>query len=133
MSTHWRIASDGVPQGSILVLLLFLLYINHLTLTIQPCATPVLFADDTCIIIKNNNRNDFLKNCREIFTRLNIWFINDLFLNYEKTNFLQCRTKNSSGLGVNLKFNNKTVDNKNQTKLLGIILDSSLKWSEQMN
>jgi hypothetical protein len=74
-----------------------------------------------------------LTNCRETFTKLNIWFIsNELVLIYEKTNFLQFRTKNSCSLDINLSFDNKTIENKIQTKFLGIILDSTLKWSEHI-
>jgi hypothetical protein len=84
-SNNWRIVSHGVPQGSILGPLLFFLYINDLPSILQPYATHVLFADDTSIILKNNTTNDFLKNCRETFTELNLWFVsNELFLNYEK-------------------------------------------------
>jgi hypothetical protein len=35
-------------------------------------------------------------------------------------------------LDINLSFDNKTIENKNQTKFLGIILDSTLKWSEHI-
>jgi hypothetical protein len=95
---------------------------------------PVLFADDTSIILKNNTTNDFLKTCGETFTKLNIWLIsNELFLlNYEKTNFLQFRTKNLCTLDINLTFDNKTIENKTQIKFLGIILDSTLTWSEHI-
>jgi mannose/fructose/N-acetylgalactosamine-specific phosphotransferase system component IID len=108
-----------VSQGSILGPLLFLLYINDLTLILQKCATPVLFADDTSIIIKNNNRSDFLKHCGEIFTQLNIWLINNRI-------FLQFRTKNSHTIDINFKFNNKSIQYESKN-FLEILLESTLK------
>ena len=43
----------GVPQGFVLGLLLFLIYVNNITNTVKN--TPRLFADDTCLLISHNN------------------------------------------------------------------------------
>jgi len=53
--SEWELVTDGVPQGSILGPLFFLLYINDLPNTISDLSTPILFADDTSLIISNPN------------------------------------------------------------------------------
>jgi hypothetical protein len=52
---EWKRSSHGVLQGSILGPLLFLLYINDLPTILYNISVPVLFADDTSVIITNIN------------------------------------------------------------------------------
>jgi hypothetical protein len=49
LSSNWETSKSGVPQGSILRPLLFIIYINDLPLGINTYSKPVLFADDKCI------------------------------------------------------------------------------------
>jgi len=124
----------GVPQRSLLGLLLLLISINDLPLILERYSFPVLIADDTSVIIIDTNSTNFLSNSREIFPQLNKWLCaNLLLLNYDKTNFLHFRTKNSLILDAKLEYNNKSLGTKLDTKFLGIIMDSTLQWKAHID
>jgi hypothetical protein len=80
----------GVPQGSVLGQLLFLIYINDIPLTINKLANLLLFADDTSIIISNMNPEEFKNITNSVMTELIHWFQSNLLtLSCNKTQFLQ--------------------------------------------
>jgi len=61
-----------VPQGSILrTLFFFLLYINYLPNIITDPLKPVLFADDTSVIIANLSSSEFKKDISNIIDDIN--------------------------------------------------------------
>ena len=82
------------PQGSILGPLFFLPYINDVANIIADSSKPVLFADDTSIIIANPRPSKFKEDINNIIDNMNDWFrSNSLSLNFDKTYFLQFRSK----------------------------------------
>jgi hypothetical protein len=62
--SKWEIVTDGVPQESLLGSLLFLLYVNDILHVISDISNPILYADDTSLIITNSDNQMFEKNIK---------------------------------------------------------------------
>jgi len=78
----------GIPQGSCLAPLLFLLYINDLP-NASKFDTSLLFVDDTLLLLANKNLILLKQKVNEPIKNINLWLrINKLSLNYAKTNFI---------------------------------------------
>ena len=94
ITSTWEKTQQGVPQGSILGPLLFLIYINDLPNVAPIGAKIFLYADDTSIIVNSPNLENFKTQMSKIFEDVNNWFkINQLVLNLNKTHYLQFNKK----------------------------------------
>ena len=88
--SDWELIKHGVPQGSILGPLFFLLYINDLATVTAKNAKVVLCTDDTSLVIDNPSPIQFANKLNTVFTYVNEWFrSNQLSLNLNKTTYLQ--------------------------------------------
>jgi hypothetical protein len=133
ISSRWAEVKYGVPQGSILGLLLFLLYINDFPKTISGMSNPTLFADDTSIIIANPTPTELKKYINQLFIETNKWFqSNVLYLNYEKTHFMQFLTRKNKANDIQVPFGNKHITNISKTKFRGLTIDTSMSWEEHI-
>jgi hypothetical protein len=94
--SNWGKINIGVPQGSVLGLLLFLIYVNDLPCTVANTnSSIILFADDTSVIINDPDLKNFERNLNINFRIVNEWFnFNLLSLNFDKTYYMQFITKN---------------------------------------
>ena len=86
--SDWGTLKIGVPQGSILRPLLFIIWINDLHLRISSISEPVLFADDTSVIMSSRNFEDFCSMSNLDLSHMIKWFAaKTLVLNLEKNKY----------------------------------------------
>jgi len=131
--SEWGKIKHGVPQGSILGPLFFLLYINDLPNIIVDSLKPVLLADDTSIITVNPSPSKFKEDINNIIGNINDWFRSNSLLNFDKTYFLQFRPKNSYEINIKISCDDKLIKETKNTKFLGLDIDSSLSWKDHID
>ena len=114
----------GVPQGSTLGPLLFLLYINDLCSA--PNFTASLFADDTCLLMSHKNLHILESMCNQELAILDEWFrANKLTANLTKASkfMLTYGTRTKLNFSFDIKMGIIKLERVQSIKYLGVILD----------
>jgi hypothetical protein len=119
----------GVPQGSILGPLFFLLYVNDIVKASQEVLT-ILFADDTNIFKAGKNIDMMINSMNKELDNIVKWLrANKLSLNVKKTHYVIFKPGRTIVTpNANICINNQIVQQEMSTTFLGVVLDSKLSW-----
>jgi hypothetical protein len=116
----------GVPQGSILGPILFLIYINDLV-SVSEKIKFILFADDTNIFYADNDMKNIKINLQTELEKVVNWFNeNKLTVNISKTQYMIFKVKNINDFDLDI--NKQSIKRTNITKFLGVHLDDQISW-----
>lgn len=126
--SEYGVNACGVPQGSVLGPLLFLLYINDLPNAIRHKC--MLFADDVSVIIPfRENIAGYESDINQTVGQVIRWLnLNNLNVNLDKTNYIQFGTNRQSKILLNINYMGTKINEVGKTKFLGVTVDKNLAW-----
>jgi hypothetical protein len=133
--SQMSVITCGVPQGSILGPILFLLYINDI-LNTSMLFKFILFADDTNLIFSEKSLTSLMQNVNTELHKISVWFkTNKLVLNPNKTKFIIFTSthKRVTSDSIKLYIDGLEIEQVQTQKFLGVIINSQLNWQNHIN
>ena len=135
-SSNLKSIKCGVPQGSVLGPLLFLIYTNDIANCTKQTNKTRLFADDTGMFLSRDNPTSLRYSLKTILSDLQLWcHRNKLTINLIKTCYIVFKTMHQiipESLN-NIKLDNVLIQKVSSNKYLGVTLDENLNWDEHID
>ena len=136
-NSSFRPVSCGIPQGSIIGPLIFIIYINDLPLHVSHCKVS-MYADDTALYYPSKNESDLIDKINEDMTGVKEWLKrNKLSLNVEKTEFIllgtRSKLRNIHDDKITITINGTPLKHVHTCKHLGVIVDENLIWRNHID
>jgi hypothetical protein len=123
-----KYTTNGVPQGSILGTLLFIIYVNDLPKILGAKGVPILFADDASVLISHANPAKLKNTINKVYGLLDDWFKkNSMSLNTIKTNCINFTAKNKVHRDIGT-----IITSTNHTKFLGLTIEYAITWKRHI-